>query len=126
MESKIIYKQVSYLIKPACIEVKNHLGTGLLEKVYKNALVVAIRNLGLKVEIEKEFNVYFKGVLVGKYFADIVVENKIILEVKACRALNEAHIAQLLNYLKISGYKLGILINFQREGTGFDFKRVIN
>jgi len=126
MESKIIYKQVSYLIKQACIEVKNHLGTGLLEKVYKNALVVAIRNLGLKVEIEKEFNVYFKGVLVGKYFADIVVENKIILEVKACRALNEAHIAQLLNYLKISGYKLGILINFQREGTGFDFKRIVN
>ena len=126
MENKIIYKQVSYLIKQACIEVKNHLGTGLLEKVYKNALVVAMRNLGLKVEIEKEFNVYFKGVLVGKYFADIVVENKIILEVKVCRVLNEVHIAQVINYLKISGYKLGILINFQREGTGFDFKRIVN
>ncbi len=126
MESKIIYKRESYLIKQACIEVKNHLGTGLLEKVYRNALPVEMRNLGLKVETEKEFDVYYKGVLVGQYFADNVVEDKIILEIKACNALNEAHISQLINYLKISGYKLGILINFQKDGTGFDFKRIVN
>jgi len=98
----------------------------LLNGVNKNALPVEMRNLGLKVETEKEFDVYYKGVLVGRYFADNVVEDKIILEIKACNALNEAHIAQLINYLKISGYKLGILINFQKDGTGFDFKRVVN
>ncbi len=124
MENKIIYKEESYIIKKATIEVKKHLPDGLLEKDYQKDLSIELNNQGLNIETEKELDVYYKGNLVGQYFADIVIDNKIIIELKSCDVLNDFHLAQLLNYLKITNYKLGILINFRKNGKGFEFKRI--
>lgn len=92
--------------------VYNTLGSGFLEKVYKNALYLELKSAGYNCEAEKPINVYYNNVIVGNYYADIVVENKVILELKACEMLTEAHEAQLLNYLKATDIELGLLLNF--------------
>jgi GxxExxY protein len=92
-------------------KVSNTLGCGYLEKVY-NALAHELRKAGLKVEQQKRIDVFYDGVLVGYFDADIVVEDNVILEIKAVRALDDAHKAQTLNYLKSTGLRLGLLINF--------------
>ena len=93
------------------IEVNRVLGPGFLEKVYENALLIELGNQGLKAEGQIPIVVKYKGKSIGEYFADIVVENEIILELKAVNQLQKIHEA-LLNYLKATGYKLGLLINF--------------
>ena len=103
-------------------KVSNVLGCGYLEKVYENALAHELRKAGLKVEQQKRIDVFYDGILVGYFAADIVVEDNVILEIKAVRALDEAHKAQTLNYLKSTGLRLGLLINF---GTSrVEIKRV--
>ena len=93
-------------------EVHNVLGVGFLEKVYQNALVKELRLRGCQFEAEVKIPVYYKSVLVGDYYADILVEGRIILELKAVIKLTGKHEAQLLNYLKATGHKIGLLINF--------------
>jgi len=93
-------------------KVSNALGSGFLEKVYENALTHELRKSGLTAEQQKRVDVLYDGVLVGYFDADIVVDRSVILEIKAVRALDEAHIAQTLNYLKSTGIRLGLLINF--------------
>ncbi len=88
------------------------LGFGFLEKVYENAMVIALRQLGLKVEQQVKILVYFAGQVVGEYFADLVVEDKIIVELKAVDHLLSEHDAQLLNYLRATKYEVGMLLNF--------------
>ncbi len=100
--------------------VHNTLGSGFLEKVYENALCLELKSLGLRVEQQAPINIDYKGHLVGEYFADLLVEEKIILELKAVEALAPIHEIQLKNYLKGSRLELGLLINF---GKSVEVKR---
>jgi len=93
-------------------EVNKVLGAGFLEKVYENALLVELRKRDLKAEPQLPITVKCKDEVVGDYFADIVVERQVILEIKAMESLSKIHEAQILNYLKATGYKIGLLINF--------------
>jgi GxxExxY protein len=92
--------------------VYNELGYGFLEKVYENALAISLRKSRLTVTQQFPIDVYFEGEIVGKYDADLVVNDTIIVELKAARALDPAHEAQLLNYLKATRYEVGLLLNF--------------
>src|ERR1700747_1877837 len=92
--------------------VHNALGCGFLEKVYSNALSFELRNLGLQCEHEVPFKVKYKNVVVGDYCADLVVEKRVLVELKACTALDSVHEAQILNYLKASSVQVGLLLNF--------------
>ena len=92
--------------------VHNALGAGFLEKVYSNALLVELRSMGLVCEQEVAFKVSYREVVVGDYFADLIVERRVIVELKACASLDSIHEAQVLNYLKASGIHVGLLLNF--------------
>jgi GxxExxY protein len=103
---------LTYKINGAIFEVNRVLGSGFLEKVYENALSIELRNCDLKIESQVPIKVKYKNENVGEYFADIIVENQIILEIKATESLDRTHEAQILNYLKATGYKIGLLVNF--------------
>jgi len=103
---------LTYKINGAIYEVNRVLGPGFLEKVYENALMIEFKERGLKAENQVPINVDYKGSLVGDYYADIVVENKVILELKAIETLKKVHEAQILNYLKATGFDIGLLVNF--------------
>jgi len=96
----------------AAFEVHNTLGAGFLEKVYRNALTKELRLQGHQVETEAKIPVYYKGELVGDYYADILVSGRVIVELKALSKLTSEHEAQLLNYLKATGHRIGLLLNF--------------
>jgi GxxExxY protein len=111
--NKVIHKQESYAIIGACMEVHNQLGAGFLEIVYKDALEYEFRKLGIPFEREKEYPVNYKGIILPhKFYADFVVFDKIILEIKGVKALSDEFIAQCINYLKVSENQLALLINF--------------
>lgn len=110
-----ISKEIIDTILEEFYRVYNDLGYGFLERVYKNALYFALIDRGLKCETEKRINVYHDGRIVGDYFADIIVEDSIILELKTCEELNPAHEAQLINYLKATKIEVGYLLNFGRK-----------
>ena len=103
---------LTYKINGAVFEVNRILGAGFLEKVYENALMVELKLIGLNALSQVPVSVNFKGEVVGEYFADIVVNDQIILELKAVDTLQKIHEAQLLNYLKATEFKYGLLINF--------------
>ncbi len=107
----------------AAYEVSNVLGAGFLEKVYERALVreLALRGLGVKSQVSH--SVSYKGYCVGEYLADLVVENQLLVELKCVERLAGEHMAQCINYLKASGFRLALLINFQRPRV--EWKRVI-
>ena len=107
----------------AAFEVYNELGYGFLEKVYQRALQSELLHNGHKAELEPALEVKFKNVIVGKYFADLLVDNKVIVELKVAKRYNKKDEAQLLNELKASEIKVGLLINFGREKV--EFKRFI-
>jgi len=96
----------------AFYSVYNELGYGFLENVYQNAMFLELKALGLKVESQKEIKVYYKEQLVGKYKADLVIEDTIIVELKAAETLMEEHEFQLVNYLKATEIEVGLLLNF--------------
>ncbi len=96
----------------AFYRVYNELGFGFLEKVYENALVLALTDAGLKGERQYPIKVFFNDQIVGEYFADIVVGQKIIIEIKAVKQLGPEHESQLLNYLKATRFEVGLLFNF--------------
>jgi GxxExxY protein len=96
------------------------LGYGFLEKVYENAMVIALTSLGLQVEQQARIEVRFQGKIVGEYFADLLVNNLVIVELKAASRLANEHEAQLLNYLRATPYEVGLLLNF---GPKPDFRR---
>ena len=96
-------------------KVYNELGYGFLEKVYENALKIELENNGLNVEKQKPIAVYYNEYLVGEYFADLIVENKVILELKAAESLCEEHEFQLINYLKATDIEVGLLLNFGKK-----------
>ena len=123
---ELIFKEEFYLIKQACITVRKALGNGFLEKVYENALLIELKRLGLAVVSQKELLVKYRGQDVGQYFADIVVNDKIIIELKTVKRIESIHKMQVLNYLKATGYELGVLINFPNDSAGFDIERIPN
>lgn len=106
---------ITYRINGAVFEVNRVLGSGFLEKVYENALMVELAKRGLKAESQIPISVTFKGTEVGEYFADIVVEGKVIIELKTVDTLDKIHQAQVLNYLKATGIQVGLLVNFKSE-----------
>ena len=120
-ESKL--NELSEKIIGAAFEVSNVLGAGFLEKVYENALNVELKLSGLQTQQQAPLKIYYKDELVGDYFADILVENQIIVELKTVKEFDEIHIAQCLNYLKITGLKLCLLINFSKPRI--DIKRIV-
>ena len=97
-EKDILYKELSYKIIGLAMEVHNKLGYGFLEKVYENALLILLRREDIEAKQQAPIKVYFEGEVVGDYFADILVEDKIILEIKALDKIIDVHIAQTLNY----------------------------
>jgi len=111
---EILHKELSEKILKAYFTVYYELGYGFLEKVYENAMVLELKKLGLSCTVQEPIKVYYFGVEVGKYYADIVVENKIILELKSTPLLDE-HIFQLLNYLKATNIEIGILLSFGKQ-----------
>ena len=110
---KIIFQEESYNIIRACISVHKELGCGFLEAVYQEALAIEFRNYSIPFNKETSLDIYFRNIKLNKkYIADFICYDKIILELKAIIKITTEHEAQLLNYLKASGLKLGILINF--------------
>ncbi len=110
--TEIIYKDLSFQIVGLAMEVHNQLGYGFLEKVNENALRILLRKNGLQVKTQYPITVRFEGEIVGQYYADMLVEDKIILELKVAERIHPASKAQALNYLKGTGLKLAIILNF--------------
>lgn len=122
--SNILYKDKSYSIVGVLFDVYNNLGSGFSEIVYKDALKYEFKNLNIPFEREKEFKITYKEIILPhKFYADFVVFDKIILEVKSIENLNDNHIAQCINYLKVSNCKLAILANFHKDFL--DHKRIV-
>ncbi len=113
--SSILHKELTGSILKLFYEVYNELGYGFLEKVYQNALYNELKNNGFDVESQKQIKVYYKNVEVGEYYADLIVNDKVILELKATESITEAHEFQLLNYLKSKNIEVGLLLNFGKK-----------
>ena len=108
----MLYEELTAKILEACFEVSNALGIGYIESVYENALFVALIQKGIRVERQVSLKVKFRDVIVGDFKADMIVEDKVLLELKAVDTLVKEHYAQLLNYLKTTGSDVGLVINF--------------
>ena len=108
----MLYQELTAKILEACFEVSNELGSGFLESVYEKALLVALRQKGLNAASQIPIGVMFRDVLVGEFYADILVENKVLLELKAVSGLSREHFAQIINYLKATKIEVGIIVNF--------------
>ncbi len=111
----LLYEELTERILAAFYTVYNELGYGFLEKVYENALCAELEAMGIKVESQKPVAVYYKDKVVGEYFADLIVSNKVIIELKAAEAISEGHGKQLINYLKATGIEVGLLLNFGKK-----------
>lgn len=121
-KSKILHSDLTELIIKSFYKVYNTLGYGFLEKVYENSLKLELMNYGLDVVSQKNLKVMYLGHEVGDYYADLLVNDLVILELKASEALCEEHEAQLINYLKATDKEVGLLLNF---GKHPEFKRKI-
>ena len=116
----LIYEELSRKVINAYYNVQRILGKGLAEKVYENALCIELEEMGIPYVRQKELPVEYKGHNIGNYIADIVVDEKIILELKAVNAITQEHVAQTLNYINLTHSKVGYILNFsQQEGLGF-------
>lgn len=113
--NEYLYQDLTSKIISCFYKVYNKLGFGFLEKVYENALLIELTNNGLRVNRQKPINVYYEEKLVGEYFADLIVEEKIIIELKAAEALIEEHELQLINYLIATDIEVGLLLNFGKK-----------
>ena len=121
---KLLYKEEAFDIIGACMEVHKELGSGFLEAVYHEALLLELENRNIPFKSNVKLKVSFKGKELQKvYFADIVCYNKIILELKAINGLIPEHESQVINYLKATNYKLGLLVNFGTKSL--QYKRLI-
>lgn len=117
-----LYEEITRHIIGAAFDVHNALGKGLQEKVYENALAVGLRCAGLKAEQQKPLPLFFNNVRVGTQVFDLIVEERILVEVKAVKTIATAHISQVLGYLKNTKFQLGLIINF---GDKVSVKRLI-
>jgi GxxExxY protein len=115
MDDRILHREISYRIVGLAMQVHTELGYGFLEKIYENALAIMFEENGIGFQQQMPIKVLFHGRIVGDYIADFVVENSIILELKAAENLNDVHRAQTLNYLKATGFRLAYLLNFGKR-----------
>jgi GxxExxY protein len=118
----LLHEELSEIIIKTFYEVYNELGYGFLERVYQNSLYLELKSKGLKVEAQKKIEVYYKGIEVGQYYADLIVEDLIILELKAADSIVKEFENQILNYLKGTNCEVGLLLNFGRKP---EFRRKI-
>ncbi len=118
----ILHEETTNTIIKAFYRVYNKLGSGFLEKVYRNAMALELTKMGLQVEQEKNIKVYYDSVEVGDYYADLLVNDLVIAELKASESLREEHQAQLINYLSATDIEVGLLLNFGKKA---EFKRKI-
>ena len=116
----MLHGDITDLILKAFFKVYNTLGYGFLEKVYENAMKIELTLMGVFVEQQKHIKVYYLGEQVGDYFADLFVNNLVIIEMKTAESICEEHEAQLLNYLKATSIEVGLILNFGKEP---EFKR---
>lgn len=112
---RFLYKDLSYKLIGLAMEVHRELGSGFLEKVYENALMVLFKENDIKARQQEPIKISFKGELIGDYIADIIVEDEIILELKCSSNITNIHKAQISNYLRATGKKVGIILNFGKE-----------
>jgi len=110
--SNVLYPELSYEIVGALFEVHSTLGCGFLEKVYENALICELKRRGITCNQQVALQVGYKGNIVGEYVADVIVDGKVLIELKVVRKLENIHRAQVMNYLKATGLRLGLLVNF--------------
>jgi len=122
MKKELLHGGASDAILAAFYHVYNTLGHGFLEKVYENALALSLRKRGRKVSQQTHLTVFFEDEMVGDYFADLIVDDHVVVEVKAAEGIHEAHEAQLLNYLHATEIEIGLLLNF---GEKPEFRRKI-
>lgn len=118
----MLHSDITEKIIKAFYTVNNTLGFGFLEKVYENAMVIELRKMGLKVNQQKNIKVYYDGSEVGDYYADLFVNDLVIIELKAAESLCEEHEFQVINYLKATKVEVGLLFNFGKKA---EFKRKI-
>lgn len=118
----MLYEEITSKIIESFYLVYNKLGYGFLEKVYENAIVFELQRHGFVVKQQVPINVYYEDKLVGEYLADLLVQDKVIVELKAVRELADAHEAQLVNYLKATNVEVGLVLNF---GPKPEFKRKV-
>jgi len=118
------HADITEKILSSCFNVIHELGAGFIESVYQKSLLIALREEGLEVREQVPLAVYFRGQCVGEFFADIIVEDKVIVELKAIKSLLPEHQAQLINYLKATGMTVGLLVNF--GNAKLEYKRLFN
>ncbi|MBI5142557.1 MAG: GxxExxY protein [Nitrospirae bacterium] len=111
-DSGLRYEEITKIVIGCAFEVINELGTGFLESVYENALLLALRQKGLSVTSQHPVKVMFRGECVGDFYADLFIDDKVIIELKAVKAIAPEHQAQVINYLNATGIDVGLLINF--------------
>lgn len=121
---KYKHSDLTGVILKAAFEVHNTLGCGFLEKVYENSLCVELKKKGISFSQQKSINVYYNNEIVGEYFADILVDNTVIVELKTISKIEKIHEAQLINYLKGTNKKIGLLLNFAKPKL--EIKRMVN
>jgi len=121
--TKMKYEELTGQVLKCAFEVHNALGCGFLEKVYEKALIHELKSCGLNVETQKAMRIEYKGENVGNYIADLVVNDKVIVELKTAACLTMIHKAQTLNYLRASGHEVALLLNFSKPRL--EYKRVV-
>ena len=120
---ELLEKNLTEKIIGACFEVSNELGAGFLESVYEKALLIALNDKDLAAKAQIPLKVLFRGSIVGEFYTDVFVEERVIIELKAVKSISSEHEAQLLNYLKATGIKVGLLINFGKPKL--EWKRLV-
>ena len=119
----IIYKDLSYKIVGLAMKVHSELGGGFLEKVYENALMLLLAKEEISARRQAPITVHFEGQSVGDYYADILVDDKVILELKTLDKIVDGHRAQVINYLRATGMKLAMILNFGKKS--FEYERLV-
>ncbi len=120
---KMLHSELSEKIIGSAMRVLNELKPGLDEKIYENALVLELGEIGLSVDQQRRFDVQYKGKPVGLLVPDLIVDGKVVVDTKVVAAFNESHVAQMIGYLAITGMDLGLLINF--KNAKLEWKRVV-
>ncbi|GAB2514809.1 GxxExxY protein [Spirosoma aerophilum] len=118
----LLHRELTEAIIGIYYDVFNELGYGFLERVYQNAMYAELKNEGFNVTAQQRIKVHYKGLLVGDYYADLLIDNYVILELKAAESLAEEHEVQLLNYLRATDVEVGLLLNFGKKP---EFKRIV-
>ncbi|MEK8024154.1 MAG: GxxExxY protein [Candidatus Hydrogenedentota bacterium] len=118
----MLHQEITEQILAAAFDVAHELGAGFVENVYEKAMFVALKDKGLHASLQVPFKVKFRNVIVGDYVADMIVEDKVLVELKAVKTLTPEHQAQVINYLEASGLEVGLLINFGNKKI--EYKRL--